>query len=205
MSRAQKLSFGDLHFSQGDGEITFCGAIEMGGFMDLHVDLIKGGMAMYGIKENAMFMPGRRDPQYSGWLAFSGVSVDKSGKQRYLDSGLAYANACNHAIDYLMKFGYTDIQAYMILGTAPVEGRLSGVVDIPNACSTIYIPTAIFDFDVRPSKSGSRTRWARAFRCRGRRTDVAPHSRQDGIRGCLNVPWLRPGSFGAGTQPGLVW
>src|SRR6516225_8388634 len=24
-----KLSFGDLHFSQGDGEITFCGAIEM--------------------------------------------------------------------------------------------------------------------------------------------------------------------------------
>ncbi|MBH9863957.1 acetamidase/formamidase family protein, partial [Clostridioides difficile] len=27
-----KLSVGDLHFSQGDGEITFCGAIEMGGF-----------------------------------------------------------------------------------------------------------------------------------------------------------------------------
>jgi formamidase len=26
-----KLSAGDLHFSQGDGEITFCGAIEMGG------------------------------------------------------------------------------------------------------------------------------------------------------------------------------
>jgi formamidase len=54
-----------------------------------------------------------------------------------------------------MKFGYTDIQAYMILGTAPVEGRLSGVVDIPNACSTIYIPTAIFDFDVRPSATGT--------------------------------------------------
>ena len=29
-----KLSGGDLHFSQGDGEITFCGAIEMGGFID---------------------------------------------------------------------------------------------------------------------------------------------------------------------------
>ena len=24
-----KLSLGDLHFSQGDGELTFCGAIEM--------------------------------------------------------------------------------------------------------------------------------------------------------------------------------
>src|SRR5699024_1244323 len=27
------FSVGDLHFSQGDGEITFCGGIEMGGFM----------------------------------------------------------------------------------------------------------------------------------------------------------------------------
>jgi formamidase len=27
-------------------------------------------------------------------------------------------------------------------------------VDIPNSCSTVYIPTAIFDFDVRPSASG---------------------------------------------------
>ena len=149
-----KLSFGDLHFSQGDGEITFCGAIEMGGFMDLHVDLIKGGMAAYGVSENAIFMPGIRDPQYSEWIAFSGVSVDLAGKQHYLDSQLSYARACHHAIDYLMKFGYTDIQAYMILGSAPVEGRFSGVVDIPNSCATIYIPRAIFDFDVRPSKSG---------------------------------------------------
>ena len=69
------LSMGDLHFSQGDGEITFCGAIEMGGFMDLHVDLIKGGMATYGVSENAIFMPGNIDPQFSQWLAFSGTSV----------------------------------------------------------------------------------------------------------------------------------
>jgi formamidase len=148
------LSMGDLHFSQGDGEITFCGAIEMGGFMDLHVDLIKGGMATYGVSENAIFMPGITDPQYSQWLAFSGTSVTLSGEQRYLDSHLSYQRACLHAIDYLIKFGYSDIQAYMILGAAPIEGRLSGVVDIPNSCSTVYIPTAIFDFDVRPSASG---------------------------------------------------
>lgn len=29
------LSTGDMHFSQGDGEVTFCGAIEMSGFLDL--------------------------------------------------------------------------------------------------------------------------------------------------------------------------
>ncbi len=33
------FSGGDLHFSQGDGEITFCGAIEMGGFIDFHIGL----------------------------------------------------------------------------------------------------------------------------------------------------------------------
>ena len=148
------LSMGDLHFSQGDGEITFCGAIEMGGFMDLHVDLIKGGMTTYGVSENAIFMPGITDPQYSQWLAFSGTSVTLSGEQHYLDSHLSYQRACLHAIDYLTKFGYSAIQAYMILGAAPIEGRLSGVVDIPNSCSTVYIPTAIFDFDVRPSASG---------------------------------------------------
>jgi formamidase len=148
------LSMGDLHFSQGDGEITFCGAIEMGGFMDLHVDLIKGGMETYGVSENAIFMPGNTDPQFSEWLAFSGTSVTLDGTQHYLDSHLSYQRACLHAIDYLTKFGYSAIQAYMILGAAPIEGRLSGVVDIPNSCSTVYIPTAIFDFNVRPSADG---------------------------------------------------
>lgn len=148
------LSMGDLHFSQGDGEITFCGAIEMGGFIDLHVDVIPGGMDLYGVHENAIFMPGNTDPQYSEWLAFSGTSVTLDGEQRYLDSHLSYQRACLHAIDYLTKFGYSSEQAYMILGAAPIEGRLSGVVDIPNSCSTVYLPTAIFDIDVRPSAAG---------------------------------------------------
>lgn len=148
------LSLGDLHFSQGDGEITFCGAIEMGGFIDLHVDVIPNGMELYGVTENAIFMPGRVDPRFSEWIAFSGTSVTLDGEQRYLDSHLSYQRACLHAIDYLTKFGYNPEQAYLLLGAAPIEGRLSGVVDIPNSCSTVYIPTAIFDFDVSPSASG---------------------------------------------------
>jgi formamidase len=148
------LSVGDLHFSQGDGEITFCGAIEMGGFIDLHVDLIKDGMTTYGVGENAIFMPGRVEPAFSSWLAFSGTSVTLAGEQRYLDSHLSYQRACLHAIDYLTTFGYSPEQAYLLLGAAPIEGRLSGVVDIPNACATVYLPTEIFDFDVRPSATG---------------------------------------------------
>ena len=148
------LSVGDLHFSQGDGEITFCGAIEMGGYIDLHVDIIKGGMEKYGVSENAIFMPGRGGPVYSEWLAFSGTSVTLEGEQRYLDSQLAYQRAILHAIDYLTQFGYSPEQAYLLLGAAPIEGRFSGVVDIPNSCATVYIPTEIFDFEVRPGKDG---------------------------------------------------
>ncbi|WP_182357299.1 formamidase [Tomitella gaofuii] len=151
------LSVGDLHFSQGDGEITFCGAIEMGGFIDLRVDVIKGGMDTYNIHENPLFMPGNTPPQYSEWLAFSGTSVTLDGEQRYLDSQLAYQRACLHAIDYLTTFGYSPEQAYLLLGAAPIEGRFSGVVDIPNSCATVYLPTAIFDFPIAPSADGPAT------------------------------------------------
>ncbi|NJC73127.1 acetamidase/formamidase family protein [Planosporangium thailandense] len=150
-----KFSVGDLHFSQGDGEITFCGAIEMSGYIDFHMDLIKDGMNRYGVSENTIFLPGNTDPRYCQWLAFSGLSVTPEGEQRYLDSQLAYKRACLHAIDYLTRFGYTPEQVYLLLGAAPIEGRFSGVVDIPNSCATVYIPTEIFDFDVRPNAKGT--------------------------------------------------
>ena len=50
--------------------------------------------------------------------------------------------------------GFTRAQAYAVLGTAPVQGHISGVVDIPNACATLWLPTEIFEFDINPSASG---------------------------------------------------
>lgn len=149
------LSIGDLHFSQGDGEITFCGAIEMAGFVDLHVDVIKDGMNMYP-NANPIFEPGPVEPRYSRYLVFEGISVTENDRQTYLDAHVAYRRACLNAIDYLQQFGYTGEQAYMILGTAPVEGRISGIVDIPNAVCTLYVPMEIFEFDIRPSADGPR-------------------------------------------------
>ncbi|MDB5815622.1 MAG: formamidase [Rhodocyclales bacterium] len=147
------LSVGDLHFSQGDGEITFCGAIEMAGWVHMKVSLIKGGMAKYGIK-NPIFKPSPITPNYNDYLIFEGISVDEAGKQYYLDVHIAYRQACLNAINYMTKFGYTPAQAYSILGTAPVQGHISGVVDIPNACATLWLPTQIFDFDINPSAAG---------------------------------------------------
>ena len=149
------LSGGDLHFSQGDGEINFCGAIEMGGFIDMRVDVIKGGMETYGIHNNPVFMPGRVEPLYSEWLTFVGISVDhRDDTNLYMDATQAYRNACLNAIEYLGKWGYTGEQAYLILGTSPIEGRIGGVVDIPNACCSVFLPTEIFDIDIRPGGDG---------------------------------------------------
>ena len=149
------FSGGDLHFSQGDGEINFCGAIEMGGYIDFHIDLIKGGMETYGIRNNPVFLPGRVEPRYSEWLTFIGISVDhRNDTNLYLDATQAYRNACLNAIEYLTKWGYTGEQAYLILGTAPVEGRIGGVVDIPNAACSLFLPTEIFDVDIKPGGDG---------------------------------------------------
>lgn len=149
------LSVGDIHFSQGDGEITFCGAIEMPGWIDFQVDLIKDGMSRYGIG-NAVVQPSPIEPHFSPsrYLLFEGISVDKEGAQHYIDATISYRDACLKAIQYLGKFGYDEEQAYALLSTAPIEGRISAIVDIPNACSTVALPVDIFDFDITPSAAG---------------------------------------------------
>jgi len=147
------LSMGDIHFSQGDGEISFCGAIEMAGWLDIRVNIIKGGMEKYAVT-NPIFQPSPIEPRYSNYLIFEGISVDEDGKQHYLDAHVAYRRACLNAIEYMKKFGYSGEQAYAILGTAPVEGHISGIVDIPNACATLWLPTEIFDFDIRLCEAG---------------------------------------------------
>ena len=43
------------------------------------------------------------------------------------------------------------VQVYLLLSCCPCEGRISGIVDIPNAIATLAIPMAIFDRDVRPA------------------------------------------------------
>lgn len=53
--------------------------LEHRGFIDLRVELIKGGMETSCVSENAIFMPGNVEPLYSQWLAFSGSTVEGRG------------------------------------------------------------------------------------------------------------------------------
>ncbi|XP_017623749.1 uncharacterized protein LOC108467579 isoform X1 [Gossypium arboreum] len=151
------LSTGDMHFSQGDGEVSFCGAIEMSGFLELKCEIIRGGMKEYltpmgptPLHVNPIFEIGPVEPRFSEWLVFEGISVDESGRQHFLDASVAYKRAVLNAIDYLSKFGYSKEQVYLLLSCCPCEGRISGIVDAPNAVATLAIPTAIFDQDIRP-------------------------------------------------------
>ncbi|KAM0923912.1 hypothetical protein ACQ4PT_005217 [Festuca glaucescens] len=155
------LSTGDMHFSQGDGEVSFCGAIEMSGFLELKCEIIRGGMKEYltpvgptALHVNPIFEIGPVEPRFSEWLVFEGISVDESGKQHFLDASVAYKRAVLNAIEYLSRFGYSKEQVYLLLSCCPCEGRISGIVDAPNAVATLAIPTAIFDQDIRPKRLG---------------------------------------------------
>ena len=83
-------------------------------------------------------------------LTFEGFSVDENGKQHYMDATVAYRQTTLRIIEYLKRFGYNDYQIYLLLSCAPVQGHIAGIVDIPNACTTIGLPMDIFDFDIGP-------------------------------------------------------
>ncbi|KAJ8113748.1 hypothetical protein ONZ43_g5084 [Nemania bipapillata] len=137
-----KFSVGDLHFSQGDGEISFCGAIEMAGVITINFKVIKNGVKDLGLK-SPIYIPGPVEPHFGAGrhIYFEGFSVDEHGKQHY---------SC---IEYLRRFGYSDYQSYLLMSCAPIQGHVAGIVDIPNACTTLGLPMDIFDFDISPSGS----------------------------------------------------
>lgn len=145
------LSVGDLHFSQGDGEISFCGAIEMAGCITLEVSVLKGGIAKLDMR-SPMYLPSPVEPSFGSnrYLTFEGFSVDESGKQLCLDTTVAYRQTCLRVIEYLRRFGYNDYQIYLLLSSAPIQGHIAGIVDVPNSCTTIGLPLDIFDFDISP-------------------------------------------------------
>ena len=147
------FSIGDLHFGQGDGEITFCGAIEMPGFIDLHFDVIKGGMDRYKT-DMPFFKPGRVGPNYSGVPDLRGDQ--RRGRpqllhQRHgrLPPGLPQRHQLPDAGDGL------DVRAGL-----PVPGRGADRRphrrrgDIPNSAVSVSIPLSIFDRNILPDGAG---------------------------------------------------
>lgn len=152
-----KLSIGDLHFSQGDGEISFCGAIEMAGVITIKCNVLKNGVHDLDMV-SPMYIPGPVEPHYgpNRYLTFEGFSVDETGKQQFLCTTTAYRQTCLRVIEYFRRFGYSDYQLYLLLSTAPIQGHVAGIVDVPNSCTTIGVPMDIFEFDVSPTGKATK-------------------------------------------------
>jgi hypothetical protein len=137
----------NLH-TEGDGEISFCGAIEMPGVITIKFTVMKGGVAELAMK-SPIYIPGPCEPQFGPgrYIYFEGFSVDEHGKQHYMDTSVAYRQTSLRAIEYLRRYGkrlhevlllselikelgYDDYQSYLLLGCAPVQGHVAGIVDV---------------------------------------------------------------------------
>jgi len=119
-----KFSVGDLHFSQGDGEISFCGAIEMAGVITLKFTVMKGGVKQLDMK-SPIYIPGPVEPQFGPgrYIYFEGFSVDEHGKQHYMDATVAYRQTCLRAIEYLRRFGMWTLLC-VVLGRLLISDRI---------------------------------------------------------------------------------
>lgn len=158
------LAIGDLHYAQGDGEVSGT-AIEMSADVWGTAAIIKDGPDL------------THGPHYSGastlldipsdkFYAVTGFPIKKAGevppRMEYLQSAkvadlenlsndinLAARNALDGIVDYIVStFGYTRPQAYIIASVA-VDLRIGQLVDVPNVGVTAVLPLDIFESRVQ--------------------------------------------------------
>jgi len=154
------LAIGDMHYAQGDGEVSGT-AIEMSADIWVTTEVLKNGPDLkYG-------------PHYQGpshmldipsqtFYAVTGIPVKQIGTtppdMAYLDSenvaglknlskdiNLAARNALDGIVDHIVStYGYERWQAYIIASVA-VDLRIGQVVDAPNVNVTAILPLDIFE------------------------------------------------------------
>jgi len=111
----------------------------MPGVITISFSLIKGGMT--SVSKYPIFIPGPVQPQFGPgrYIYFEGFSVDEKGKQYFMDTTIAYRQCSLNAIQYLKRFGYSDYQAYLLLGCAPIEGHVAGIVDVSDLLPWVFV------------------------------------------------------------------
>ena len=130
------LSAGDLHFAQGDGEVSVY-AIETSGSVTFKV----------GLRSAPDWAP--RFPAYSApprppraCFATTGVPVEDDG---YMDLTAATRRALVEMLGWLeAERGLARVQAIALMSVA-VELRMSQVVDLPNPLVSAALPLDVFD------------------------------------------------------------
>ena len=154
------LGIGDLHYAQGDGEVSGT-AIEMDADVTLTTRLIKGGIpGMVGPRyegpSRLMDIPSRRFFATTGFpLKAPGtipvemlyLDADKVARLENLsrDINLAARNALDQMLGHIVNtYGYSRAEAHIIASVA-VDLRIGQLVDTPNVGVSAILPLDIFD------------------------------------------------------------
>lgn len=156
------LAIGDLHYAQGDGEVSGT-AIEMSADVWVTTEILKDGPDLsrgphFEGSAQLLDIPSRR------FYAVTGIPVKNAGDvppdMRYLNSdvvaglenlpndiNLAARNAIDGIVDYITStYGYNRQQAYVIASIS-VDIRISQLVDAPNVGVIAVLPLDIFSKD----------------------------------------------------------
>ena len=154
------LALGDLHFAQGDGEVSGT-AIEMDADVMVTTRVIRDGPELtrgphYEGPTGLLDIPSRRFYATTGFplkdrgevppdLDYLGSSKVAELENLSKDISLAARNALLEMIDYLVETrGLTPEQAYIVTSVA-VDLRIGQLVDVPNVGVTAILPLDIFD------------------------------------------------------------
>jgi acetamidase/formamidase len=138
-----KLSAGDMHAAQGDGEV--CGtAIETWGKAVLGIRLRRDMQIRF--PQFRTQGPLEQPTASRGWHCTTGIGPDLK---------MAAADAITDMIDYLgMSFHLSPSEAY-VLCSVTVDLRIAEIVDKPNWVVTACLPMSIFVGDLVDARVSS--------------------------------------------------
>lgn len=154
------LAVGDLHYAQGDGEVSGT-AIEMDADVTLTTKLIKDGPELargphYEGPVRLLDIPSRRFYATTGFplkgagevppdMEYLGSAKVAGLENLSKDISLAARNALLEMIDYMTEtYSLSRAQAYIIASVA-VDLRIAQLVDAPNVGVSALLPLDIFD------------------------------------------------------------
>jgi formamidase len=153
------LAIGDLHYAQGDGEVSGT-AIEMSADVWATTEVLRDGPDLsrgphYEGPSSLLDIPSERFYAVTGFplkdagsvppdMEYLGSSRIRDLENLQNDVNLAARNAVEGIVDHIVaRYGYDRQQAYIIASVA-VDVRIGQLVDVPNYGVTAVLPLDIF-------------------------------------------------------------
>jgi formamidase len=138
------FSAGDAHFAQGDGEVTGT-AIEITAEVRLRFRVVKPDAQAWRPRFPVFSYQEPPRSATRDWTATTGIPVDSSGRNGYLDLTMCAQEALREMIRYLTATrGLSAEQAYVLISVAG-DLRISQGVDVPNPIVSVHLPLDVFE------------------------------------------------------------